>query len=61
MLLGLLFMVAIWLPSVFLSSGMDPKMVVVNAALTAAALFVFTSRGARRLSRSTRKDSPPRS
>lgn len=60
MLLALLFAVAIWLPSVLLTHGMDPVMVVVNAALTSVSLLVFSSRRARAPNRSTRQDSPPR-
>lgn len=58
-LLAVLFLVAIWLPSVLLSHGTDPTMLVVNMVLTCASLLVLAPSRRRKRSASDRHDSPP--
>ena len=50
-MLAVLFLVAIWLPSVLLSDGTDPTMLVVNMVLTCASLLVLAPSRRRRRSR----------
>jgi hypothetical protein len=59
MLLAGFFVLAIWLPSLLLTHGTDPKILVVNAVFTGASLLVLTPRRHRRTRRSARQDTPP--